>query len=79
MTADQDEALRTVAAGSPVVLVAADAQSLGTLLAGAPDREQRERLLAVMVGDLGDPAVAAAAAEMAAELWPWPAAGPQAC
>lgn len=28
-------------------------------------------LLGVLVGDLADPAVAAAAAEMASELWPW--------
>jgi hypothetical protein len=28
-------------------------------------------LVAVLVGDLADPEVAAAAEEMAAELWPW--------
>lgn len=54
--------------GTPVVLVGADAAALGAVLAAAPDRDGRPRLLAVMVGDPGDAAVRAAAVEMAAEL-----------
>lgn len=45
-----------VAGKSPDAGVAGDAQTC---------------LLGVLVGDLADPAVAAAAAEMASELWPW--------
>jgi hypothetical protein len=70
VTADTTEAALLVAAGRPVVLVSPDAAALGQVLARAPDRDQGRLLLAVMVGDLGEPAVAAAAAEMAAELWP---------
>jgi hypothetical protein len=33
--------------------------------------EGKRCLVAVLVGDLADPEVAAAAEEMAAELWPW--------
>ena len=40
-----------------MVLVGADAAALGAVLAGAPDRDGHERLLAVMVGDPRDPAV----------------------
>jgi hypothetical protein len=50
------------------VLVGEDATSLGAVIAAAPDRDGRERLLAVMVGDPGDEGVWAAAMEMAAEL-----------
>ena len=56
------------AEGTPVVLVGADAGALGAVLAAAPDRDRRERLVAVIVGAPDDPAVRAAAAEMAAEL-----------
>ena len=73
VTSNYQEALRSVAEGTPVVLVGEDATSLGQLLPGAPDEASRERLLAVLVGDPADPAVAAAAAEMAGELWPWAA------
>jgi hypothetical protein len=68
VTDDPTLAAGLAAEGTPVVLVGADAAGLGAVLATAPDRDGRERLLAVMVGDPGDPAVAAAAAEMAAEL-----------
>jgi hypothetical protein len=77
VTSDHAEALRLVAEGTPVVLVIPGgdgAQALGRSLAGAPDAGGRERLLAVLVGDPTDPAVVAAAQEMAGELWPW--AGP---
>lgn len=69
-----------MAGGTPVVLVGGDAEVLGQVLAQAPDKHSRERLLAVMVGDLADPVVGAAAREMAAELWPWAtaASGPPA-
>ena len=70
MTASPAEALAVMAAGSPVVLVGPEAEALGAVLQAAPDRQGRERLLAVLVGDPGDPAVMAAAREMAAELWP---------
>jgi hypothetical protein len=60
-----------VAEGTPVVLVGDEAGSLGEAVAGSPDAHSHERLLAVMVGDRADPATAAAAAEMAGELWPW--------
>jgi hypothetical protein len=66
------EALAAVEAGSPVVLVGPDSGALGAVVRGAADRHGRERLLAAMVGDPDDPAVAAAAQEMAAELWPAP-------
>jgi hypothetical protein len=68
VTDDPTVAASLAADGTPVVLVGADAAGLGAILAAAPDRDGREHLLAVMVGDPGDPAVAAAAAEMAAEL-----------
>jgi hypothetical protein len=58
----------SVAKGVPVVLVGADAAALGEVVARGPDREGRERMLAVMVGDPGDAAVWAAAREMGAEL-----------
>jgi hypothetical protein len=77
VTSDHAEALRLVADGTPVVLVVPGgdgAHALGRSLPGAPDAGSRERLLAVMVGDPSDPGVAAAAVEMAAELWP--SAGP---
>ena len=73
MTADPGEAARLVAAGSPVVLTGADAAVLGAVLARSPDRVGRQRLLGVMVGCPHDPAVEAAAAEMAGELWAWAA------
>jgi hypothetical protein len=38
---------------------------------GSSPVKERGCLLGVLVGDLSDPAVAAAAAEMASELWPW--------
>ena len=68
---DPAEAARVVAGGAPVVLVSEDASALGAAVASAADNSGRERLLAVMVGDLSDPAVLAAAEEMANELWPW--------
>ena len=68
VTDDPATATRSVAEGTSVVLVSADAAGLGAVLAGAADRDGRERRLAVMVGDPGDPAVRAAAEEMAAEL-----------
>ncbi|HYA44667.1 MAG TPA: hypothetical protein VED59_03610, partial [Acidimicrobiales bacterium] len=70
-----DEALQHVVAGSPVVLVGPDAEMLGRVLRSVPDRNRRERLLAVLVGDPSDPEVLAAAAEMAGELWPWAEGG----
>ena len=68
VTADPAVATRSVAEGVLVVLVSPDAAGLGGVLAAAPDRYGRERLLAVMVGAPDDAAVRAAAAEMAAEL-----------
>ena len=68
VTDDPLTAARLVTEGRPVVLVSADATALGAVLAGAPDRGGRRRLLAVMVGDPGDPAVRAAAVELAEEL-----------
>ena len=68
VTDDPGAASRSVAEGMPAVLVGADAAGLGAVIAAAPDRDGRERLLAVMVGGPGDAAVRAAAAEMAAEL-----------
>jgi hypothetical protein len=68
VTDDPTEATRLAAEGMPVVLIGADAAGLGAVLGAAPDRDGRERLVAVMVGPPGDPAVRAAAAEMAAEL-----------
>jgi hypothetical protein len=66
-----EEAARLVAQGTPVVLVGEDAAALGEAVAGAQDRDSHERLLGVMVGGPSSPATAAAAAEMAGELWPW--------
>jgi hypothetical protein len=71
VTESAEVASRVAAEGSPVVLVGEDAAALGEALAGAPDRDNHERLLAVMVGDPSRPATAVAAAEMAGELWPW--------
>jgi hypothetical protein len=71
VTSDPDEAARAVAAGAPVVLVGKDAAALGEAVSSSPDQGQRERLLAVVVGDPDDPAVMLAAQEMAAELWQW--------
>jgi hypothetical protein len=71
VTSDFEEAARCVGEGKPVVLVGENAEMLGQLLRGAPDEASRERLLAVLVGDPSDAGVVAAAAEMAAELWPW--------
>jgi hypothetical protein len=68
VTDDAAVATRLAAAGTPVVLIAADAAGLGAVLASAPDRDRRERLMAVMVGPPADPLVVAAAAEMAVEL-----------
>ena len=75
---DPAEAARIVAGGSPVVLVSRDPSALSAAVASAPDDAGRERLLAVMVGDLEDPGVVAAALEMAGELWPWAGAPPRA-
>jgi hypothetical protein len=91
VTDNREEAVRLVASGAPVVLVGPDAEALGRAMAshatasalggdsgagvaGAGGSAGR-CLLAVLVGDLSDPSVAAAAEEMAAELFPW-AAGP---
>jgi hypothetical protein len=71
-----EEALRLVAQATPVVLVGEDAAALGEAVAGAPDRDGRECLLGVMVGDPSSPGTAAAAAEMAGELWPWARTAP---
>jgi hypothetical protein len=60
VTGDAEEARRWVAAGHRVVLVVA---SDATVLRPIPAR------MALMVGDLSDPAVRAAAEEMAAELY----------
>jgi len=66
-----EEASRLVAQAAPVVLVGEDAAALGEAVAAAPDRDGQECLLGVMVGDPRSPGTAAAAAEMAGELWPW--------
>ncbi|HXW78390.1 MAG TPA: hypothetical protein VEJ84_02770 [Acidimicrobiales bacterium] len=71
VTGDPEEAARVVAGGSPVVLVNEDPSALGAAVSASPDNGRRERLLGVMVGDLEDPAVMSASAEMASELWPW--------
>ncbi len=68
---DPSEAARVAASGEPVVLVGKDASALGATVSSAADNAGRERLLAVMVGDPEDPAVKAAASEMASELFPW--------
>ena len=78
MTDNAEVAGASVAEGKPAVLVGGDAVALGEALAGAPDRGSHERLLAVMVGDPSDAATAAAAAEMAGELWPWARTAPAA-
>jgi hypothetical protein len=70
VTGAREEASRLVAEGLPVVLVGEDASALGEAVAAAPDGDGHERLLGVMVGDPSSPGTAAAAAEMAAELWP---------
>ena len=54
-----------------MVLVGKDASAVGATVSSAVDNAGRERLLAVMVGDPEDPAVMAAAREMASELFPW--------
>ena len=69
-TADPAAARAAVEAGRPVVLVAADAAELGAAVSASPDRGGPRLLLATLVGDPDDPAVIAAAQEMAAELWP---------
>jgi hypothetical protein len=71
VTGDVGEAVRAVEAGVPVVLVGVDAEALGAAVSSSPDQGRRERLLAVVVGDPADPAVALAAEEMAGELWQW--------
>jgi hypothetical protein len=71
VTDNVETASALTAGGTAVVLVGEDAAVLGDALAGAPDRDAHERLLGVMVGDPSGPATAAAAAEMAGELWPW--------
>jgi hypothetical protein len=71
VTDNAETASALAAGGTAVVLVGEDAAVLGDALAGAPDRDAHERLLGVMVGDPSGPATAAAAAEMAGELWPW--------
>ena len=68
---DPSEAARVAASGEPVVLVGKDASAMGATVSSAADNAGRERLLAVMVGDPEDPAVKAAASEMASELFPW--------
>jgi hypothetical protein len=72
---DPDESARAVAAGSPVVLVGRDPAALSAAVSAARHDGRRESWLAVMVGDPEDPAVMAAATEMASELWPWAGAG----
>jgi len=68
VTDDPEVATRSVAEGTPVVLVGADPAILGAVIAAAADRDGRARLLAVMVGGPDDAAVRAAAVEMAEEL-----------
>ena len=68
---DPSEAARVAAGGEPVVLVGKDASAVGATVSSAADNAGRERLLAVMVGDPEDPALKAAAREMASELFPW--------
>jgi hypothetical protein len=58
------------------VLVGEDAEALGRACRGlsgrgGPPGAGRHRLMGVLVGDPASPAVAAAAAEMASELWQW--------
>jgi hypothetical protein len=60
-----------VVKGVPVVLVGEDAEGLGDEVSASVDEGRHQRLLGVMVGAPTDPAVMAAASEMAAELWPW--------
>jgi hypothetical protein len=76
VTSEVAEAARLVAGGTPAVLVGADAAALGEAVRASPDEADNKRLLGVMVGGSSEPAVMAAAGEMAAELWPW--AGPPA-
>jgi len=71
VTDSAETASGLAADGTPVVLVGEDAAVLGEALATAPDRDAHERLLGVMVGDPSGAATAAAAAEMAGELWAW--------
>ena len=73
VTNDPEEAARLVAGGTLVVLVGPDALALGRLAAGTAGTASTagKCLLAVLVGDLSDPAVSEAASEMATELWPW--------
>ncbi|HLH46938.1 MAG TPA: hypothetical protein VKV25_07250 [Acidimicrobiales bacterium] len=62
MTADRDEARRLLAAGVHVALVLPAGET-------APEAGAGPGRLAVLVGDPADPAVAAAADEMAGELF----------
>jgi|GEM_PF-6240787 hypothetical protein len=80
VTADPAQAARWVASGTPVVLVGTDPVELGRFMSSvacsssserAGPQEARSCLVAVLVGDLANPDVARAAAEMAAEMWPW--------
>lgn len=71
VTSDPAEAASKVEAGLPVVLVLPDTTALAEFLRSSPDQDRRERPLGVMVGDLSEPEVAVAAAEMASELWLW--------
>jgi len=75
VTNDPNEGSDFVAKGTPTVLVGEDAAALGQAIVAAPQDGGGRCLLAVMIGDLGDPVVAAAAAEMAGELWPWAGTG----
>ena len=70
VTDDPEEAARLVAGGTPVVLVGPDALALGRFAASTASTAGK-CLLAVLVGDLSDPAVSEATSEMATELWPW--------
>ena len=74
VTTDVAEASRCVSDGTPTVLVSEDGAAVGRALRSSPDEGARERLLGVLIGDPDDPAVRAAAEEMAGELWPWAAA-----
>ena len=71
MTDSAEAASGLAADGTPVVLVGEAAAVLGEALAAAPDRDAHERLRGVMGGDPSGAATAAAAAEMAGELWAW--------
>ena len=70
VTDDPEEAHRLVAIGAPAVLVGRDGGALAKAMARC-GADGQGCLLGVVVGDLSDQAVAAAAEEMAGELFGW--------